>query len=67
MGGNAENFETLLEELKTDYLKNKGIESFVSLQDAISDLFQKNGEIPTPDRKGFNSGFMVISIQIISE
>ena len=56
MGGNAENFETLLEELKTDYLKNKGIESFVSLQDAISDLFQKNGEIPTPDRKGFNSG-----------
>lgn len=56
MGGNAENFEALLEELKTDYLNNKGIESFVSLQDAISDLFQNNGEIPTPDRKGFNSG-----------
>lgn len=56
MGGNAENFEALLEELKTDYLNNKGIESFVSLQDAISDLFQQNGEVPTPDRKGFNSG-----------
>lgn len=56
MGGNAENFEALLEELKTDYLNNKGIESFVSLQDAISDLFQQNEEVPTPDRKGFNSG-----------
>ena len=56
MGGNAENFEALLEELKTDYLNNKGIESFVSLQDSISDLFQQNGEVPTPDRKGFNSG-----------
>lgn len=56
MGGNAENFEALLEELKTEYLNNKGIESFVSLQDSISDLFQQNGEVPTPDRKGFNSG-----------
>jgi DNA (cytosine-5)-methyltransferase 1 len=26
------------------------------LQDAISDLLRSNGELPTPDRKGFNSG-----------
>ena len=54
--GTPDEFETLLKESKEAFLKQKGISSTVTLQEAISDLLQKNGEVPSPDRKGFMSG-----------
>ena len=49
-------FINLLEEKKKDFLKNKGLTEKTTVKDAISDLLHKNGEMPTPDRKGFMSG-----------
>lgn len=49
-------FEELLKANRGDFLKGKGLNITVTLQEAISDLLQSNGELPTPDRKGFNSG-----------
>ena len=54
--GNPENFEKLLKEHRDDFLAQKGIGCKTTLQDAISDLLRSNGEIPSPDRKGFYSG-----------
>lgn len=54
--GNPESFEQLLLAHRDAFLKNKGLELATTLQDAISDLLRSNGELPTPDRKGFNSG-----------
>lgn len=54
--GSPENFEQLLQNNRSGFLKGKGIKATVTLQEAISDLLQSNGEAPTPDRKGFLSG-----------
>ena len=54
--GSPENFEKLLEENKNAFLAQKGLKSDVTLREAISDLLRSNGEIPSPDRKGFYSG-----------
>jgi DNA (cytosine-5)-methyltransferase 1 len=37
-------------------LAQKGLKCTNTLQDAISDLLRSNGEVPSPDRKGFYSG-----------
>lgn len=49
-------FEQLLKENRDTFLAERGLSTIVSLQEAISDLLRGNGELPTPDRKGFNSG-----------
>lgn len=54
--GSPENFEQLLLDNRDHFLKGKGLNSRVTLQEAISDLLRSNGEAPTPDRKGFVSG-----------
>lgn len=52
----VETFFSLLETNKFDFLKTKGLSIETNLQDAISDLFKKNGLKPTPDFPNFNSG-----------
>ena len=49
-------FESLLETTKSTFLQEKGINEHTSLEEAISDLLRSNGELPTPDRRGFMSG-----------
>jgi DNA (cytosine-5)-methyltransferase 1 len=49
-------FEQLLKDNRKEFLENKGLSTTTTLQEAISDLLRSNGELPTPDRKGFNSG-----------
>lgn len=51
-----ETFFTLLKNNKFDFLKEKGLTSETNLQDAISDLFKKNGLEPTPEFPNFRSG-----------
>ena len=55
--GSPDNFEQLLLDNRDEFLKGKGLKSSVTVQEAISDLLRSNGEAPTPDRKGFMSGF----------
>lgn len=54
--GSPDDFENRLLTNRDSFLANKGLTTTTSLQDAISDLLRSNGEEPTPDRKGFNSG-----------
>lgn len=49
-------FEQLLLDNRDEFLQSKGLKSHITLKEAISDLLRSNGEAPTPDRKGFNSG-----------
>lgn len=49
-------FEQLLKTNRNEFLKKKGINVTTTLREAISDLLRSNGELPTPDRTGFNSG-----------
>lgn len=49
-------FEQLLKENRDAFLAERGLSTTVTLQEAISDLLRSNGELPTPDRNGFNSG-----------
>lgn len=41
---------------RKDFLKAKGLPEQPTIGDAISDLLRCNGEVETPDRKGFHSG-----------
>ena len=54
--GSPENFENLLMENRDNFLSQKGLKPTVTLKEAISDLLRSNGEVPSSDRKGFNSG-----------
>ena len=54
--GSSACFEQLLMEHRNEFLTNKGLNVTTTLQEAISDLLRSNGEIPSPDRKGFYSG-----------
>lgn len=54
--GTPDNFEQQLLNNRDAFLKSKGLKANVTLQEAISDLLRSNGEVPTPDRKGFKSG-----------
>jgi len=49
-------FFSTLEENKFAFLKEKGLTTTTNLQDAISDLFKKNGLEETPDSPSFQSG-----------
>ncbi len=52
----AEAFFNSLENNKFDFLKQKGLNTNTNLQDAISDLFKKNGLEETPEYPSFQSG-----------
>lgn len=54
--GSPCDFEQLLLDSRYTFLKEKGLSAHITLQEAISDLSRSNGEVPTPDRKGFSSG-----------
>ena len=54
--GDPELFEQLLKDNRKEFLEKKGLNTTTTLLEAISDLLRSNGEAPTPDRKGFNSG-----------
>ena len=54
--GSPDMFEEILQNNRDSFLKEKGIKATVTLREAISDLLQSNGTMPTPDRKGFLSG-----------
>ena len=54
--GTPQNFEELLKQHRDKFLAKKGLSASATIQDAISDLLRSNGERPTPDRKGFQSG-----------
>jgi len=55
--GYAKEFLKRLESARKEFLRSKGLTEKVTIIDAISDLLRSNGEIETPDRKGFCSGF----------
>lgn len=51
--------KTFLQNLTTNrnkFLSEKGLGEKTNIIDAISDLLRSNGEVTTPDRKGFKSG-----------
>ncbi|EED2404923.1 DNA cytosine methyltransferase [Listeria monocytogenes] len=54
--GNAQDFFTNLQENKTNFLQKKGINTPVTVNQAISDLRRRNGEIDSSDTKGFKNG-----------
>lgn len=54
--GDAANFMRLLEESRETFLKMNDLTENPNVEDAISDLYRSNGEVDTPDRKGFHSG-----------
>ena len=52
----ADSFFKMLEENSFEFLKSKGLSKETTLQDAISDLFKKNGLKETPEYPSFMSG-----------
>jgi DNA (cytosine-5)-methyltransferase 1 len=56
LDSNADDFIETIKAKKRDFLIGKGLKQKSNVSDAISDLFMSNGVLPTPDRKGFNSG-----------
>lgn len=52
----ADNFFNMLEGNSFEFLKSKGLSKETNLQDAISDLFKKNGLMETPEYPNFMSG-----------
>ena len=54
--GSPDRFEALLKANRDEFLAQKGLSCINTLHDAISDLLRSNGEVPSPDRKGFYSG-----------
>lgn len=54
--GSPDSFEQMLKDNRDKFLGDRGLNRTVTLQEAISDLLRSNGELPTPDRKGFYSG-----------
>lgn len=54
--GDAANFMRMLEESRETFFKVHDLTENPNVEDAISDLYRSNGEVDTPDRKGFHSG-----------
>lgn len=52
----AEFFFKRIDNQKTSFLKEKKLDAFCCVRDAISDLLRENGQNETPDRRGFMSG-----------
>ena len=54
--GSAACFLASLKKRRDLFLRRFGLSDNPTVSDAISDLLKSNGELPTPDRKGFYSG-----------
>ena len=54
--GASQRFMEQLRGNREKFLAKKGLGLSCSITEAISDLLRKNGEVETPDRKGFKSG-----------
>ena len=54
--GKPKDFFLFLYEGREIFLKQRELEQYVSVEDAISDLMCKNGSVVCPDSKGFFSG-----------
>ena len=54
--GNPELFFKKIVQGKLGFLENKGLEVKVTIEDAISDLERKHGEINSPDSRNFKEG-----------
>lgn len=54
--GVAADFLPRLQNACPKFLLSRGLPGHPTIEDAISDLLRRNGEMVTPDRKGFNSG-----------
>lgn len=54
--GEAKNFFDFLEQNKKEFLRKKNLLQKCTLKNAISDLYQKNGSIASPDSKNFRAG-----------
>lgn len=54
--GAAEQFLVKLKQNRDQFLSRYNLPNHPTIADAISDLFRSNGEVDTPDRKGFKSG-----------
>lgn len=54
--GAAEQFITKLWRHRKQFFSENKLPEYPSIADAISDLLRSNGEVDTPDRKGFKSG-----------
>lgn len=54
--GKPEDFFRFLYDGREKFLKQRDLEQYVSVQDAISDLMLKNGKDVCPDSKGFFAG-----------
>ena len=52
----AKQFITKLWENREQFFSENNLPKYPSIADAISDLLRSNGEVDTPDRKGFKSG-----------
>jgi len=54
--GTSRRFMEKLYANREAFLKKKGLGLNTTIKEAISDLLRQNGEVDTPDRKGFKSG-----------
>lgn len=54
--GKTKEFFQLLYDGRESFLQQRGLEQCVSVEDAISDLMEKNGKVVCPDSKGFFAG-----------
>jgi DNA (cytosine-5)-methyltransferase 1 len=54
--GDAKEFFDKIVQNKKDFLKAKGLQEITTLSDAISDLLQSNGTLPSPDTPNFQAG-----------
>lgn len=54
--GNSREFFELLDKSRDSFLEKRGISSLTTLEDAISDIEQKNGLIDSPDSNNFKAG-----------
>jgi DNA (cytosine-5)-methyltransferase 1 len=61
---NPDDFFHKLKENNANFLKTRGLQSRVNLNDAISDLLKSNGVVDSPDTKGFKAGVYSKSLSI---
>ena len=54
--GNAKDFFKNLKKQSSNILTGKGLKNYVTLKDAISDLYKAGENIQSPDSKGFSAG-----------
>lgn len=54
--GSAAKFIEKLDANKVSFLSKRHLNERCTMEDAISDLLRENGQVDTPDRKGFQSG-----------